>query len=123
MVNLKQVMSLKDEVKKKKKDVANEESKSRLNETTTKKIKTTMIGAIASLERHFGFLWAHGTNKDLTEDEEYMSGLFQKVRKEILDNGNLQIKSMEKELNNYDLEWKRYTLTLPVRDLGEENEG
>jgi hypothetical protein len=83
-----------------------ETSKKRLKDVGQQKIKTTMIGAIASIEEHFGFLWDN--NPD-------MKNVFDLVRSEILDKGNTQIRNFEVELSNYDIIWNKYRTVLPVK--------
>lgn len=79
-----------------------EQSKDRLINLMTKFINTTMIGSIAAIEKHLN-------NETLSENE------FQRVRQEILDNGNKQRRAMMDELSRYDVEWLRYTMKLPVK--------
>lgn len=57
-----------------------------------KRIMTTMIGALASLEEF----------KDLFEEEE-----FEELRKDILDKGHFQIREMEKDLTEFDIGYKK----------------
>ena len=82
------------------------DSKQRLKNISKKKIQTTMIGALDSIEKHLGFLW---------EDEENLKKIYDIVRQEILDRGNGQIRNLEAELDQYDIEWLRYNITLPVK--------
>ena len=91
-----------------------EESKDRLSKVLKKKIETTMIGALSSIEEHLGFLWKNDNNKPLTSDQEFMKGLYNKIRSEILDRGNNQSRNIDAELSHYDIEWLRYSLHLPV---------
>ena len=88
------------------------DSKERLKKIASKKIQTTMIGALDSIEKHLGFLWE--------EDEEGKcnAGLretYEIVRQEILDRGNDQIRNLSTELEQYDVEWLRYQLKLQVK--------
>ena len=62
------------------------DSRDRLSKILKKKIETTMIGALSSIEEHLGFLW-DAKDGQLTEDQVYMKDLYQKVRSEILDKG------------------------------------
>lgn len=89
-----------------------DESRSRLSSIMKKKIQTTMIGAISSIEDHFSFLW----EEDSSQARE-MQELFQQVRSEILDKGNHQLRNVDVELSQYEVEWNRYTVNLPVRRL------
>lgn len=86
--------------------------KDRLDDIMKSKIKTTMIGAIAAVEKHFGELLNH---------VKYRS-LFDEMRKEVLDLGNKQIRNMSSELANYDVSWNKWQITLtPVRKEKDEN--
>lgn len=89
------------------------ESKEKLSRTLKKKIETTMIGALSSIEEHFGFLWKSGDGQ-LTKDQEIMKSLYNKIRSEILDKGNNQARNIDIELSQYDIEWIKYSIQLPV---------
>lgn len=91
------------------------ESRTRLSNILKKKIQTTMIGALSSIEEHFRFLWE--TDENLTKEQMY--DLFQKVRSEILDKGNTQARNLEAELNQYEVKWLRYSMTIPVKRVKE----
>lgn len=84
-------------------------SKERLAKIMTTKIKTTMIGALETIEKHFGFLW---------DQSPEMREVYEKARNEILDRGNNQIRNLNTELEQYEVEWLRYTMILPVKPLG-----
>jgi hypothetical protein len=95
------------------------DSKERLKKIAAKKIQTTMIGALDSIEKHLGFLWE--------EDEEGKcnAGLretYDLVRQEILDRGNDQIRNLMTELDQYDIEWLRYQLKLQVKPRPKEQQ-
>jgi|TARA_Y100000356_G_C11098596_1_gene203105 hypothetical protein len=102
-------------------------SKERLLKISKKKVQTTMIGALSTIEEHFGFLWGHGSNEQLTPEQEHAKGIYDKVRSEILDRGNNQNRNLEAEFAQYDIKWLRYQMTLPVVNRttleGEEDEG
>ena len=92
-----------------------EDSRNRLLKISAKKIQTTMIGALSSIENHFGFLWNHDDgDESLSSESQHMKQLYEDVRSEILDKGNNQIRNLEAELSQYDVEWLRYQMTLPV---------
>lgn len=94
------------------------DSKTRLATILKKKIQTTMIGALSSIEEHLGYLW--GMDKDkLTPKEQEMFDLYQRVRSEILDKGNIQARNLDAEINQYDIKWLRYTMTIPVKAIKE----
>ena len=92
-------------------------SKERLFIISSKKIKTTMIGALSTLEAHFGFLWGHDAEESLTPEQEHMKTIFEQVRSDILDKGNTQIRNVEAELATYDVTWNRYRYQIPVTSV------
>ena len=95
------------------------DSRDRLSKILKKKIETTMIGALSSIEEHLGFLW-DAKDGQLTEDQVYMKDLYQKVRSEILGKGNTQARNVDAELSQYDVKWLKYTIKMPVIKQTEE---
>lgn len=96
-----------------------EGSRDRLKVIATKKIKTTMIGALSSIEKKFGFLWGlddegKDTGKPLSPEEQHLKEVYDELRSEILDTGNNQIRNLSTEIEQYDVSWNRYHMTLPV---------
>jgi len=102
--------------KKQREDKYKLDSRERLSKVLKKKIETTMIGALSSIEEHFGFLWKDDS-EELTPERQEMKRLFTLVRSEILDKGNTQARNIDAELSQYDVHWNRYTLTLPVKQV------
>jgi len=94
------------------------ESRDRLSRILKKKIQTTMIGALSSIEENLGFLW-NSSNGELTKDQKIMKDIYQKIRSEILDKGNNQARNIDAELAQYDIEWLRYSIQIPV--ISQEN--
>jgi hypothetical protein len=90
-----------------------EESKQRLSKALKKKIETTMIGALSTIEQHFSFLW-NGDANNTTKEQEYMKNLYNKIRSEILDKGNNQARNIDIELSQYDVELLRFSIKIPV---------
>jgi hypothetical protein len=88
------------------------DSKERLAKILKKKIQTTMIGALSTVEEHFGFLWDN--NESSEEDKKMMKDLYQKIRSEILDKGNNQARNIDAELSQYDIEWLKYSIKIPM---------
>ena len=101
----------------KKEDLYKEKSKDRLSKNCKKKVQTTMIGALSSIEDYFGFLWGHKSDDPLTPDQEKMRQLYEELRSEILDKGNTQIRNIDAELVQYDIKWNRYQYNIPVKPL------
>tara|TARA_Y100000310_G_scaffold268477_1_gene281096 strand:+ start:215 stop:616 length:402 start_codon:yes stop_codon:yes gene_type:complete len=108
-----------------------EVSKERLLKISKKKIQTTMIGALSTVEKYLGFLWGHESSEALTPEQEHLKEVYNEVRSEILDRGNNQARNLETEFAAYDINWLRYQITLPVKTInqkgadngeGEENE-
>ncbi len=89
------------------------DSKDRLSKILRKKVETTMIGALSSIEDHFSFLWNNDSGSQ-TPEQKIMHDLFQKVRSEILDKGNTQARNIDAELSQYEVKWLRYTVEMPI---------
>ena len=100
------------------------DSKDRLSKILKKKVQTTMIGSLSSIEEHFSFLWSTDSS-EMTPEQKMMYEIFQKVRSEILDKGNTQARNIDAELSQYDVKWLRYQNNIPVtnKDLGEGQDG
>ena len=91
------------------------DSKFRLSKILKKKVETTMIGALSSVEEHFSFLWTNKDGGDLSPEQKIMHDTFQKVRSEILDKGNTQARNVDAELNQYDVKLLKYSINIPVK--------
>lgn len=104
------------EQKKKKVDEAHlQTSKKRLISAIEKKFSTANIGILALVEKHFGGLWAHGENRELTQEENQWRNIWSILRTEILDHGNHQKRGAINEISEYSLNWEKYHMNfLPV---------
>lgn len=97
-------MSIIDKRNEKEREKRNKElSKERLLKFCEGKIKTTMIGAISAIEKELG--------DDIDGD---LKDSFRRIRETILDQGNNQIRSLQTELDNYDIE---YFYNIPMRRI------
>lgn len=96
-----------------------------LLKASKKKIQTTMIGSLSDLENFFGFLWGFGDNDlELSEEQKHMKEIYEEVRAKILDRGNTQIRELELEFINYEVNRKKYLIKLPVGNpKGDKNDG
>tara|TARA_R100000008_G_C3536355_1_gene142230 strand:- start:25 stop:399 length:375 start_codon:yes stop_codon:yes gene_type:complete len=121
MDNFNEIIRNRSEYQNSRKQKYMHDSKERLSKILRKKVETTMIGAISSIEDHFSFLWT-ANGSEMTEENKFMYDLFQKVRSEILDKGNAQARNIDAELNQYEVEWMRYSMQIPVKN-NEEPEG
>ena len=111
------------DLRSKREDKFKDMSKNRLYEISRKKIQTTMIGALDSIEKSFGFLW-QTTEGDMSAEQQELKKIFESTRSEILDRGNTQMRNHQTEFINYDITWKKYSLNLPViKQEGEEEDG
>jgi hypothetical protein len=109
--------------KQKREEQYRSDSKDRLAKILKKKIETTMIGALSSIEEHFGFLWNQEAGS-MTDEQIFMKDAYQKIRSEILDKGNAQARNIDAELSQYDVKWLKYTIKIPViKQLEEGNNG
>ena len=102
--------------KQKREERQKELSKEKLLSAAKKKIQTTMIGSLSSMEKYFGFLW---DIDNPTEEQSKLKEFFEEMRSEILDRGNTQIRNLENEFLNYEVTWKKYTINLPF--IGDGN--
>lgn len=121
MENFDELIRTQSEYKSKREDRYKQDSRDRLSKILKKKVETTMIGALSSIEDHFSFLWT-SQEDTLSPEQKIMYDLFQKVRSEILDKGNTQSRNVDAELAQYDVKWLRYQVSLPlqVRKTGED---
>lgn len=102
------------------KEVAHNE----LYQKSVKRIQTTMIGSLSTLEEHFGFLWGFGQpEQEITEEQKYMKSIYEKARSKILDRGNSQIDSLESDFVKYEITRKKFYINLPIKKSGEDNDG
>lgn len=115
MDNINDIIRQKKEYKQIREDKYRQDSKDRLAKIIKKKVETTMIGALSSVEQHFGFLW-ESKNGQLTQEQKVMHDLYQKVRSEILDKGNTQARNIDAEIAQYDVSWLKYNVTIPVKN-------
>lgn len=110
------------EYKQQREDKYRQDSRERLSKILRKKVETTMIGALSSVEEHFSFLWKNGEG-EMSPEQKIMYDTFQKVRSEILDKGNTQARNIEAELAQYEVKWLRYITLIPVKNQdSQENE-
>jgi hypothetical protein len=123
MENFDDLIRQQSEYKSVREDKFKQDSRDRLGKILKKKVETTMIGALSSIEEHFAFLW---TPKDsgMSPEQKMMYDTFQKVRSEILDKGNTQARNVDAELSQYEVKWLRYQTTMPIlsRKTGEEQD-
>ena len=120
--NFQDLVRQSEDFKRVKQDKYLDSSKDRLLKIGKKKIQTTMIGALSTLEDKFGFLWGKDTDGDLAPEQQHMKDLYEEVRSEILDRGNNQMRNLEAEFVQYDIKWLRYTVKLPVIPVTQDGE-
>ncbi len=64
-----------------------------VKDTARKRINTTFMGAIATIEESLGKLWGHPKDvEELTENERKFWKVWRRMRSEILDKGNHQLR-------------------------------
>jgi len=100
-----------------KQEIINERSKTRLKKEVKKRIQTTMIGSLSSVEKFFGFLWGEGSNQEPTKEQIRMRDVFEEMRTEILDKGNTQLRNVDSEIENYEVSWNKYHINLPLKRM------
>lgn len=114
MENFDELIRQRSEYKATRDDKFKHDSKERLSKILRKKVETTMIGALSSIEEHFSFLWTSDSGP-LKPEQQIMFDTFQKVRSEILDKGNTQARNIDAELNQYEVKWLRYSMNMPIK--------
>lgn len=81
-----------------------------------KRILTTMIGALARFENSFGYLWGID-NPNPTQDQLNNEAIWEKLRTEILDHGNNQIRGAILELKeDQDIDKVKYSYYYKVNN-------
>tara|TARA_R110000824_G_scaffold13163_2_gene57254 strand:+ start:2473 stop:2853 length:381 start_codon:yes stop_codon:yes gene_type:complete len=110
--------------KRSREDRYKEVSRDSLFKASKKKIQTTMIGALSTVEEHFGFLWGLDLDdENLTPEQKHVKSIFEDVRAKILDRGNTQIRNLESEFVNYEISKKKYFINLPMaKPKGEQDD-
>jgi hypothetical protein len=115
------VPRLRKEAEEKNKILYRKTSANKLSKNIEKKIRTTFIGNINTVEKYFGELWGHGKEyKDLTDEEKRERKVWDACRKEMLDKGNNELRAANTELGEYTVEWNRFHKDLPFIG-GQEN--
>ena len=71
-----QLLKNRSEYKKTRENNYKNGSKERLSKILKKKVETTMIGALSSIEEHFGFLWSTNDGQ-LTDQQSEMYDIYQ----------------------------------------------
>ena len=98
-------------------------SRDKLYKTAKKKIQTTMIGSLSTLESSFGFLWGiEVEDEDRTPEQKKLYEIYEEARAQILDRGITQIRNLESEFVNYDIVSKKHYINLPIQ-TGDKNDG
>lgn len=115
MEKFSQAARLYDELKRDNLAKSKEISQSRLRANAEKKMKTTFIGCLDSVEKHLGFLWGHGrADNDLTPDEVEFRLAWDALREEILNKGNSQSRALQAEISEYEVLWKKKDYIFPL---------
>lgn len=99
---------LHEQNKRKNEENYKEMSKRKLINNVSLRLRTVMVGAIVRFENEFGFLWGHNKGGPKTPQQIELYNKWQKVRTEILDLGNNNIRDCERDIAQYTLTWNRY---------------
>jgi transcription termination factor Rho len=99
-------------------------SRDKLFKASKKKIQTTMIGALSTIEEQFGFLWGFDISEsERTPEQKKIHDIYEDIRAKILDRGNTQIRLLETEFINYDITRKKHFINLPMAQPKGDNDG
>lgn len=86
-------------------------SKDKLKKIAKTKMRTSFIGALSAVEKHFSELWEifpDDSEKQIKE-KKFWKNIWELCRGEILNNGNNQLRSIESEIDQYSVSWDGYT--------------
>ena len=115
---LKQSLDLKHSREQRYKEV----SRDKLFQAAKKKIQTTMIGALSTLEESFGFLWGFDLDEsERTPEQRHVHQIYEDARAKILDRGNTQTRNLENEFINYDISRRKHYINLPMAQVRGED--
>ena len=99
-------------------------SRDKLFKASKKKIQTTMIGALSTIEEQFGFLWGFDIpESERMPEQKKIHDIYEDSRAKILDRGNTQIRILETEFINYDITRKKHFINLPMVQSEGDNDG
>ena len=116
------VEKLREIVREKNRKKYEEESLRRLSSIIAKKLQTTFIGAISAIEEGLGYIWGHNKpSGQLDETQRMLAEIWAKVRTDILNNGNNQLRAIKHELDTYTVFWNRYKIEIKPRKINEED--
>jgi hypothetical protein len=88
----------------------------RLKFTMQKRLQTTMIGALARIEQHFGFLWGQDKDGELSVEQEDFLDRWEFLRNDILNYGNKQIRQLNDDFHKYGGVFKNnYSYNFPIK--------
>lgn len=90
------------------------DSKVRLQHIAAKKFRTCFIAALAEFEATFGeTIWGHGLSDDqITQEQMINRDKWDQVRKRILDKGNMQSRSLSREIDLHKVDFEGYRMVL-----------
>lgn len=92
-------------------------SKTRLANVIKKKFDSTIIGSLKHIEDNLGVVWGHGLEYDqLTEDQKYYRGVWEELRKSLLDHGHSNKRAVQNELSQYSISWNRYVMNFKMKE-------
>jgi hypothetical protein len=91
-----------------------EQSRLRLLKIIKKKLMTTTIGSLSVVEEEIGKgLWGHGlAESECSPEQLAWRKIWETCRNKILNNGNNQIRAVEKEIPQYTMQWDRYNTVI-----------
>ena len=97
-------------------------SKKRLKNITDKKFNTCFIFPLSEFETVFGSMWGHGlSEEELTSEQKMNKAKWDQVRMNILNKGNTQRRSLQTEIDLYDVRFRGYHME--IRPRGGNNDG
>jgi hypothetical protein len=99
-----------------------EASTLRLQEVVRKKMTTTMIGALDSFEKAFGYLWGQGKHfNELTDNQKDFRDLWSETRNQVLNKSNAQLRNLLAETSEYTVLWEGKHIDFKLVDKNNDN--
>jgi len=89
------------------------DARERLKKIASKKFRTCFISALAEFENVFGLeIWGHDLPTELlTSEQKVNREKWDKVRKNILDKGNAQLRALRMEIDLHKIDFEGYRMT------------
>ena len=80
-----------------------------LIDSIERRFKTTIIGSLARVEDHLGFVWGHDQDM-ISIDQSDNRQIWQDLREDILDHGNYQLRATLTDIRKFIQDYNKSTV-------------